>query len=108
MSTWVIVGLSVVIAAGVVIVVAVVGGQAGRSRGYAGMGGDTVVRCSRGHLFTTVWIVGSSLKAVRLGHKRYQRCPVCEKWRIVVPVPDSELSDEDRRLAAQHHDTKLP
>ncbi len=108
MSTWVIVFLAVVIAAGVVIVIAVVGGQVGRNRGYEGMGGDTVVRCSRGHLFTTVWIVGSSFKAVRLGYKRYQRCPVCKKWRIVVPVPAAELTDEDRRVAAERRDINLP
>ncbi len=108
MSTWVIVSLSVLIAAGVVVVIAVVGGQAGRTRGYEGMGGNTIVRCSRGHLFTTVWVVGASLKAVRLGYKRYQRCPVCKKWRIVVPVPDAELTDEDRRVAAEHHDSRLP
>ncbi len=106
MSTWVIAILATVIAAGVVIVV--VGGRAGRNRGYEGMGGDTVVRCSRGHLFTTVWVVGASFKAVRLGYRRYQRCPVCKKWRIVVPVSDSALSEEDRRAAAAHHDTRLP
>jgi hypothetical protein len=108
MSPWVIVVLAVVIGAGIVVVVAVVGAQAGRQRGYSGLGGQTIVRCSRGHLFTTLWIVGSSVKAVRLGYRRYQRCPVCKKWRIVVPVPDSELSDEDRRVAAEHHDTSLP
>jgi hypothetical protein len=105
MSTWVIVTLSVLIAAGVVVVIAVVGGQAGRARGCEGMGGNTIVRSSRGHLFTTVWVVGASLKAERLGYKRY---PVCEKWRIVMPVPDTELTDEDRRVAAEHHDSRLP
>ncbi|HEY1446508.1 MAG TPA: hypothetical protein VGF51_16565 [Acidimicrobiales bacterium] len=30
---------------------------------YSGMRGDTTVRCSRGHLFTTRWVVGSSVKA---------------------------------------------
>jgi hypothetical protein len=108
MSTWAVVALAVVIAAGVVVVVAVAGTKAGRERGYSGMGGDTVVRCSEGHLFTTLWIPGSSLKAVRLGTKRYQRCPVCEKFRVVTPVPDSELTEEDRRAAAEHHDTRLP
>ena len=108
MSTWVIVLLAAVIAAAVVIVIAVVGGRAGRNRGYEGMGGDTIVRCSRGHLFITVWIVGASFKAVRLGYRRYQRCPVCKKWRIVVPVPESELSEVDRRAAAERHDTRLP
>ena len=70
------------------------GAAAGQQRGYSGVGGDTIVRCSQGHLFTTTWIVGSSVKAVRLGYKRHQRCPVCKKWRIVVPVRDDELTDE--------------
>jgi hypothetical protein len=108
MPTGAIVAIVIAFAAVFVYVIARMGAAAGQKRGYAGLGGDTIVRCSRGHLFTTVWIVGSSVKAVRLGHKRYQRCPVCEKWRIVVPVRDDELSDEDRRVAAEHHDTKLP
>jgi len=33
------------------------------------------VRCSAGHLFTTIWIPLASLKSVRLGDRRYQRCP---------------------------------
>ena len=32
---------------------------------------DVVVRCSQGHLFTTIWIAGASLKSVRLGFKRH-------------------------------------
>jgi hypothetical protein len=72
------------------------------------MGGDTIVRCSQGHLFTTRWIVGSSVKAVRLGYMRYQRCPVCKKMAHRRPVRDGELTDEDRRAAAEHHDTSLP
>ncbi len=108
MSSWVIIVLVVLIGAGIVVVVAVAGTKAAHERGYSGVGGDTIVRCSEGHLFTTLWVPGSSLKAVRLGVKRYQRCPLCEKWRIVTPVADSELSDEDRRTAAEHHDTHLP
>jgi hypothetical protein len=107
-SSGAIVALVSVFAAVFVVLVAVGGSKWSRRRGYSGMGGDTIARCSRGHLFTTLWIPGASLKAVRLGFKRYQRCPVCGKWRIVEPVPDSELTDEDRLLAAQHHDTKLP
>lgn len=108
MPTGVIVAIVIAFAVVFVYVIARMGAAAGQKRGYSGMGGDTVVRCSRGHLFTTVWIVGSSVKAVRLGYRRYQRCPVCKKWRIVVPVRDDELSDEDRRVAAEHRDTKLP
>ena len=108
MPTGVIVAIVIALAVVFVYVVARMGAAAGQKRGYSGMGGDTIVRCSHGHLFTTKWIVGSSVKAVRLGYKRDQRCPVCQKWRIVVPVRDDELSDEDRRVAAQHHDTNLP
>lgn len=108
MSTGAIVVLVSVLAAAFVILTAVGGSRWGRRRGYSGMGGETIARCSQGHLFTTLWIPGASIKAVRLGFKRYQRCPVCGKWRIVEPVPDSELTDEDRALAAQHHDTMLP
>jgi hypothetical protein len=102
--------VAIVLAAAVVLVyvIARIGAAAGQKHGYSGMGGDTIVRCSQGHLFTTVWVVGSSVKAVRLGSKRYQRCPICGKWRIVVPVRDDELSEQDRRVAAEHHDTRLP
>ena len=108
MSTGAVVALAVALGVVFVVIVAVVGSKAGRSRGYSGMGGETIVHCSRGHLFTTLWVPGASLKSVRLGFKRYQRCPVCKKWRIVVPVADSELTEDDRRVAAQHHDSKLP
>jgi hypothetical protein len=108
MPVWATILLVVVIGAGIVIVVAVAGTRAGHRHGYSGMGGETVVRCSRGHLFTTLWIPGSSFKAVRLGYKRYQRCPVCEKWRMVEPVADADLSDEDRQAAAEHRTGRLP
>jgi hypothetical protein len=108
MPTGAIVAIAIVFAVVLVYFFKRMGAAAGQKRGYSGMGGDTIVRCSRDHLFTTLWIPGSSVKAVRLGYKRYQRCPVCKKWRIVVPVPDDELTDEDRQVAAAHHDTKLP
>jgi hypothetical protein len=108
MPTGAVVAIVLAAAAVFVYVIARTGAAAGQKRGYSGMGGDTIVRCSRGHLFTTKWVVGSSFKAVRLGSKRYQRCPVCKKWRIVTPVPDDELTDEDRRVAAEHHDSRLP
>jgi hypothetical protein len=108
MPTAALVAIVIVFAAVFVYVIARMGSAAGKKRGFSGMGGDTIVRCSQGHLFTTTWIVGSSVKAVRLGYRRYQRCPVCEKWRIVVPVKDDELTDQDRRTAAEHHDTRWP
>ncbi len=108
MSTVTVVALVIALGALFVVLVAVVGARAGRRRGYSGMGGDQIARCSQGHLFTTLWIPGASFKAVRLGHTRYQRCPVCEKWRIVTPVADSELTDEERRRAGERKDSKLP
>jgi hypothetical protein len=38
------------------------GTVAGRLLGY-NMGGNLVVRCRQGHLFTTIWIPGVKLKA---------------------------------------------
>jgi len=97
MSTGLIVGLVILAVVGVLVVVTNV---RARRKGYS-IPGRTVVRCSKGHLFTTTWIEGGSLKAVRLGpYTRYQRCPVGLHWAIVHPVKDSELTDEERRQAA--------
>ena len=81
-----------------------------RRRGYA-FGRDTIVRCRRGHLFSTIWIPGVSLKALRLEPirwMRFQRCPVGEHWTTVVPVKESDLSDEERTFALEHHDLQIP
>jgi hypothetical protein len=69
---------------------------------------NTVVRCRRGHLFTTLWIPGGSLKAVRLGWWRLQRCPVGRHWSLVTPVKVSELTEEERQLASQQRDVRIP
>jgi hypothetical protein len=72
------------------------------------VGGNLVVRCSQGHLFTTLWIPAASLKALRLGWWRVQYCPVARHWSVVVPVRESDLTDEQRRIAAAHHDIPIP
>jgi hypothetical protein len=77
------------------------------SRGY-GLGGHVVVRCRQGHIFTTLWIPGASLKALRLGWVRFQRCPVGGHWTLVTPVPRSDLTDEARRMADECHDLRIP
>jgi hypothetical protein len=69
---------------------------------------STVVRCRRGHLFTTLWIPGVSLKSVRLGWWRLQRCPVETHWSLVTPVTVSELTEDERVLAGQRRDGRLP
>jgi hypothetical protein len=76
-------------------------------RGYP-LGGRLVVRCRRGHLFTTLWIPGVSFKALRLGWLRVQRCPVGNHWTIVTPVKRSELTASQREAAAEHRDSLTP
>jgi hypothetical protein len=85
----------------------VVGTLVARRLGYK-VGGNVVVRCREGHLFTTLWIPGIKLKAVDLGIARLQRCPVGRHWTLVVPVRDQDLSDEERALAAAYHDARIP
>lgn len=92
-----------------VAVVVLLGGATvlARRRGYH-VGGWTIVRCSQGHLFSTLWVPGASFKAVRLGMQRLQRCPVGRHWTLVTPVRDDELTDEQRRAAERYRDTPVP
>jgi hypothetical protein len=80
---------------------------AARRLGYA-FGTHTVVRCRRGHLFTTIWIPGVKLKALDLGIARIQRCPVGNHWSLVVPVREADLGDEERAAARAHRDLPIP
>jgi hypothetical protein len=76
-------------------------------RGYP-VGGKLIVRCREGHAFTTFWFPGISVKALRLGWWRYQRCPVGGHWALVTPVRESELTDDERREARSRSDIPLP
>lgn len=78
-----------------------------RARGYP-IGGNLIVKCRRDHLFTTLWIPGASLKALRLGWVRLQWCPVGQHWSLVTPVRESELTEKERRRARSRHDLRLP
>jgi hypothetical protein len=78
-----------------------------KSRGYR-VAGDVVVRCREGHLFTTIWVPGVSVKAVRLAWWRVQRCPVGKHWSIVTPVRRSELTEEEKRAASENRDIRVP
>lgn len=69
---------------------------------------DRVVRCKDGHLFTTIWIPMASLKAVRLGRRRWQRCPVGGNWTTVTLVDESTLDPQELAAARSVHDTRLP
>jgi hypothetical protein len=78
-----------------------------RRRGYS-LGGAVAVRCLRGHLFTTVWVPGASLKALKLGWWRLQWCPVGHHLSLVRPVKASALDADEREFAAAHRDLPLP
>lgn len=77
------------------------------SRGY-GIGGNVIVRCRKNHVYTTIWIPGASVKSLRLGWTRFQHCPVGRHWSLVTPIPVSELTEDERRAAAQRHDLRVP
>jgi hypothetical protein len=76
-------------------------------RGYL-LGVRTIVRCREGHLFTTLWVPGASVKALRLGWWRWQRCPVGGHWTFVTPAQESDLTDEERDRARAHPDIRIP
>jgi hypothetical protein len=67
-----------------------------------------VVRCSAGHLYTSIWMWGGSIKALRLGSRRYQRCPVGRHWSMARVVDASSLTPAEREQAAAIHDLPIP
>jgi|SRR4051812_43847910 len=70
--------------------------------------GRVVVRCRSGHLYTTMWVPGMSLKSARLGWWRLQFCPVGKHVSLVSPVKASDLSALQRRVARRRNDLPLP
>ena len=93
----------------VLIVVGVIAGATliGRRLGY-NFGPNTIVRCRKGHLFTTIWIPGASVKAIRLGLWRIQWCPVGRHVDLVRLVKEADLSEPEREFALRHHDILVP
>jgi hypothetical protein len=94
---------TILIAAGV----ATGGTLIARRLGY-NLGTNTLVRCRKGHVFTTIWIPGVKLKEIDLVIARIQRCPIGRHWSLVVPVRAADLSAEDRDFARAHHDIPVP
>lgn len=78
-----------------------------RRQGY-GVGGNTLVRCRQGHLFTTIWIPGVSVKSLRLGWWRFQHCPVGKHWDLVRPVRAGDLSADELLAASAVKDIRIP
>ena len=69
---------------------------------------DRPVRCRAGHLFTTIWIPLASLKALRLGGRRFQHCPVGHHWTTVVPLDQTSGRPADLETAAALLDIRIP
>lgn len=78
-----------------------------RRRGW-GWGGRVVVRCRSGHLYTTLWVPAASLKSLRLGPWRIQRCPVGRHISLVTPAVRGALSPAELELAATARDVRIP
>jgi hypothetical protein len=93
--------------AAVVITCYVVGSIVATRAGYR-LGRNAIARCRQGHLFSTIWIPGGSLKAIRLGLWRIQWCPVGRHVDLVRLVKESDLTESEREFAASHRDTLVP
>ena len=81
-----------------------VGAVLAQRRGYT-EAKEVVARCRRGHLFMTFWAAHASRDRFDLGWATIQRCPVGDHWSIIFPVKDSDLTPEDKKVAAQHRDS---
>ena len=66
------------------------------------------VRCRDGHLFTTIWVPFGSLKALRLGRRRFQYCPVGHHWTTVTRLDETSTRRKDLAKARAVRDLRLP
>jgi hypothetical protein len=90
------------------VVVAYIAGTIIATRQGYSFGKNAIVRCRKGHLFSTVWIPGASVKALRLGFWRIQWCPVGRHVDLVRPVKKADLTEAERSFAMSHHDVSVP
>jgi hypothetical protein len=66
-----------------------------------------IAQCSQGALFETLWVPRVSFKAVRLGKRRLQRCPVHRRWQFIHRIDPTTLTVEQRADAAQYRARRL-
>lgn len=66
------------------------------------------VKCSAGHLYTTIWVPLGSLKSIRLGWKRFQYCPVGKHWAMTSVVPNDAEHQGELAMAQEVHDIRIP
>ena len=92
----------------VILVVALATEAVGLRRAGYPIAGNVVVRCRQGHLYSTIWVAGASLKSLRLGWARVQYCPIGRHWSLVTLVRRSDLTDDELEVADSHHDIRVP
>ena len=66
------------------------------------------VRCREGHVYTTIWIPGGSLKAVRMGRWRWQRCPVGRHWTWARRIDWNSADLVELGATRAKHDIRIP
>lgn len=66
------------------------------------------VKCSAGHLYTTIWVPLGSLKSIRLGWKRFQYCPVGKHWAMVSVVKNDLEHQSEIDAAREIRDIRIP
>ncbi len=78
------------IAAVVVLIIIIVGGwwlARGRSRGVPGAHGvvrENTLTCPKcNEQFNYQFVPGASLTSLRLGNRRYMKCPLCGRWSVI-------------------------
>jgi hypothetical protein len=67
-----------------------------------------IVRCGQGGFFETKWVPLVSFRAVRLGSRRFQRCPVHGRWELIERVDPATLTPEERAEASRYPAGRLP
>lgn len=91
----------------VVLSVPLYSSRSGRCAYDARMADWKIVRCSGGAYYESKWVPGGSFKAVRLGGKRFQKCPVHHKWEMAERVPEDLVTPEIRVEADSHRDSGM-
>jgi hypothetical protein len=92
----------------IIVVVVLIKVISAKLRGRPALGGEIIVRCSKGHLFMTNWSSLGSFTSIRLVSARFQHCPVGDHWSLVRPVRDADLTAEERRIVEQNRDVLSP
>ena len=68
----------------------------------------SIVECSGGAYYSTIWVPSVSFKAIRLGSTRVQRCPIHHKWEKTWLVAPDTLEPEVLAKARATRDSRIP